>query len=694
MPDNEKFGDHKRNLPSRSFSRGFSVDPNLLVELSRKLVSRDDIALLELVKNSWDADATCVDIAIDKHQISVKDNGTGMDEGSIENGWMRLGTSLKAKERKTKSGRKVLGSKGLGRLAVFRLGRRATIETRKEGSPFIKVSMELPPKSTLADQQSRLDDYKYDFFVDTGKTMEFPCGGDNGTIITVVDLYKPPSDNFVDNIRDTLSKMGSSQNDENGKFDVSLVAFGNRVKLSQSDELPDWDYWVDSTFGVPVRDEKDQVVFTLQMEMRYRLMPGGPVKEENFTRNLKDWKLPEEGGVGKFKMSLKVWDLDRHAGSRRDIKSSSGISVVRNGFTTVSPKVDWLGLNMRRVNQPTMRLSTNQISGTVFIDSDENPNLEDKTDREGLLENEALELLKEYVIETLDILERRRRRARNQSNPGHGSPLQQLDTAELRAIAKVASGDISKLITKQADRFDDAREKLEDILLGRDRMASLGLLAARVVHETKNAISIINGGNSALERQIEELGEANKDIAETAKRMVKAGKEIYSVVNSLTNLIRFKGGPISSVKLEDVVSTLVSLYSAELRHTQTAIIRNYDPSFEQRIRPPDLYVMLANLLDNSVYWIRESGKMGGRITISAVKEPGGTTLAVDDSGPGIPAEISENIFEPGFTTKPGGTGLGLATIRDIAMNYHGLVSYAEVSENGGARFEIFIPSNS
>src|SRR5713101_5558577 len=108
----------------------FDVDAALLRELGERLVGRADIAVAELVKNAYDADASLVQIQIDKDRIVVEDDGHGMSETEFRNFWMRIGSPHKAAQRISRGLKRPLtGSKGVGRLAVQFLGSNVEVAT-------------------------------------------------------------------------------------------------------------------------------------------------------------------------------------------------------------------------------------------------------------------------------------------------------------------------------------------------------------------------------------------------------------------------------------------------------------------------------------------------------------------------------------------------------------------------------------
>ena len=103
---------------SRQLER-FSVDAKLLRELGERLVGRPHLALTELVKNSFDADARTVEITFQSGRIVVDDDGHGMSHDDFSRRWMRIGTAEKQLNRQSPElCRSVTGSKGVGRLSV------------------------------------------------------------------------------------------------------------------------------------------------------------------------------------------------------------------------------------------------------------------------------------------------------------------------------------------------------------------------------------------------------------------------------------------------------------------------------------------------------------------------------------------------------------------------------------------------
>jgi signal transduction histidine kinase len=97
---------------------------------------------------------------------------------------------------------------------------------------------------------------------------------------------------------------------------------------------------------------------------------------------------------------------------------------------------------------------------------------------------------------------------------------------------------------------------------------------------------------------------------------------------------------------------------------------------------------LLNLLRNGI----EAAGRGGTVRVGARAHTGGARLSVEDTGPGVPDDVKDRLFQPFFTTKPHGTGLGLLLTREIVLEHHGDL-HVERSGLGGASFSIDLPKN-
>lgn len=659
----------------------FRVDQRLLVELGERLISRDEVAIVELVKNAYDADAKRVEIIIENGKnIKILDNGTGMDMREIREGWLTLGTGIKKRNTKTPSGRRVLGEKGLGRLAVLRLGGKVTIYTRKKGSPCYSLMMDWGEARRRLDRGIYTPISKTKVLINEIEDCKsfFPSS-EYGTMLEIENLETVWDDEKTDRLRLFLARLVEPEESESSRFKICLTINGKRGEINPQNITKKPHYCLEADV-----DEKGN--FKGNLEWNVENEEG----QEEIKDNISLWKTVQDGGTGSFRFKVKVWDLDvLEKGMRSNLRDWTGISLVRDSFRVVQPDIDWLGLNLRRVQNPTMRLSTNQLMGSVFISSDENKHIIDKTDREGVVENEAVTILKASVAQLLDILERKRKNLRKGKALSRGTIFQYLDTAPLKYLARTLPPAQRKEIEGYVARIDEFRQLLEEWILGRDRMATMGMLGARLIHEARSALMKITDNYPLIEKHLNNL---NPSVHDHIMRMVEGGRVLSKIFTELDPFLKFRQQRRKDINLRQVVESLVFLFGPEIKKQKIILTNRIPQNITFKAGATDIYVVLANLLDNSIYWLAQEPATKKRIIeLRASEENTSLIMNIADSGPGINPEIADSIFEAGSTTKPNGTGLGLAIVRDIIDFYGGKVEVTEDKTFGGALFRIELP---
>ena len=171
----------------------FTVDAALLRELGERLVGRPYMALAELIKNSYDADATEVEITFEGDSISVADNGHGMSERDFATRWMRVGTTVKARQATSSAfDRALTGSKGVGRLAVQLLGRATKVESTAVIDPGNLSGPLVEAISAYVDwdaavSQGELTSVEVELVAPIAPPS-FPAGSRHGTVVTISHL--------------------------------------------------------------------------------------------------------------------------------------------------------------------------------------------------------------------------------------------------------------------------------------------------------------------------------------------------------------------------------------------------------------------------------------------------------------------------------------------------------------------------
>lgn len=235
----------------------------------------------------------------------------------------------------------------------------------------------------------------------------------------------------------------------------------------------------------------------------------------------------------------------------------------------------------------------------------------------------------------------------------------------------------------------------------RDRLASLGEMAAGIAHELKNPLAGIEVMAGLLRRQVADLPDAQSLLAD----IISEAKLANAIVVEMLEFVRPIRLQMEQTDLREVLHQAVTLAESKARRGDVSVAVRIPPALP--LVDGDLHQLcqvFTNLLTNAF----EALDGRGRITISAgveeaTQDPAfaidgetpSPTIVVDvaDDGPGVPPELSDRIFDPFFTTKPQGSGLGLAIVRKIVDAHDGRIDLNSTPGHG-TRFRVTIPVSS
>ena len=231
--------------------------------------------------------------------------------------------------------------------------------------------------------------------------------------------------------------------------------------------------------------------------------------------------------------------------------------------------------------------------------------------------------------------------------------------------------------------------KLQEQVIHSEKLATLGQLAAGVVHELNNPLTSITVYSNYL---IKKLSAANVEEGDIQKlsRILEGAERILQFTKSLVAYARPSGEKPVEIRVADLLSRSFSFCEHFLSRAGTRVTLEIPEDLKPVFGVEDqLQQVLINLITNACHALPTSG---GAITAKAEEiEDGRICISIADNGHGIPAELKEQIFEPFFTTKPVGvgTGLGLSIVRNIIMNHHGEIR-VESEPGKGSTFLIYL----
>ena len=437
----------------------FRFHARALAALGRDLVTNDVVAVMELVKNAYDALATRVDVRIraadgasDENFIEIVDDGHGMDYATIRDVWFMIATPFRQKRPVLKMGvrsRAVTGEKGLGRLSAARLGSDLRVVTRTAGGPVLQFALNW-------EELLRGDDLTAAGFDVSGLPPE-AFDGEHGTRLRIGGIGKDWNKDKIEDLRENLARLISPFAAAKD-FSLRLDVVGDRGQADLRSIAPPR-FMSQPKYAMEGSIDDDGVI---RARYRYRPITGSDGREREIQER---WttihdSLPQADqvgiddrgpGCGPFEFEIRAWDLTKddtrdiaeHFGETRSsvraaIASQRGVSVYRDDVLAL-PKSDgardWLGLDLRRVSRVGDRLSTSQIVGYVRITKAGNPDVTDTSDREGLVSNPATVAFRHLVTRVVALLEVERHKDRTEEKDT--GPAREL-FAELNAEPLVA----------------------------------------------------------------------------------------------------------------------------------------------------------------------------------------------------------------------------------------------------------------
>ncbi|HKR02084.1 MAG TPA: ATP-binding protein, partial [Pyrinomonadaceae bacterium] len=255
-------------------------------------------------------------------------------------------------------------------------------------------------------------------------------------------------------------------------------------------------------------------------------------------------------------------------------------------------------------------------------------------------------------------------------------------TPDARTVLGVLAGQVA--IAVEDSRLVEENVRLERRLAQGERLAALGQMAATVAHEVKNPLSAIK----SIAQVMREDASLNQEYARDLSLIVGETDRLSRSVTQLLSFARNAPSAISPSRADELVRAVVELFRAEAVGRAVKIECRVQVEGEVEGRAASaIRDALSNLLINAI----QATPLGGRVLVEASRETDGLLITVTDSGPGVPAELRERIWEPFFTTRQRGTGLGLAIVRKRMEEAGGSARLATTREGTGARFELRVP---
>lgn len=674
---------------------------SILRRLGEELNPSPDQSVLELVKNSYDADAVgCTVELIRTDQpggtIRVSDNGDGMDAAAIRDGWLVLGQSLKAPGGRTRLGRIRAGSKGLGRLAALRMGLSATLVSRPRADP--KHQFRLTINWRDYDEAALVEDV-----ILIIQEEPHPEKSQPGTEITLEHLRCDITRMDVKRLARSLLLLADPFGESPEGFRPVLRA----PEFADLEALVENRYFKDAEYHLIARVDKSGKAHAAVTDWRGEELFSAGHGDLSKGRQEEVYKCPPA------EFDLWVFILNQYIFSTRSsslqevktwLQTFGGVHLYQNGLRVNpygNPGNDWLDMNLSRVRSPEERPGTNTSIGRVSILDTEDILLQ-KTDRSGFIENDTFLEIRRFATDALDWMAKRRvetaekRRAQERTEAPKKS--EQAKESLHQVIEKSPKSARESLQVAFA-KYNRAKQKEVDTLRREVQLyrtlSTAGITAATFAHESAgNPIKAISLSiNTIARRAKEKLGKEYEPIlAEPVERIIKSTNSLKVLGNVTLSLIDHEKRRTGRVNIHQVIDNVTKMFEPFLERSKVIVIRDLVKA-EPFLRGSEAAVesILANFLDNSIIWFERVQTRERKVVIRTQVDDESLVLRFLDNGPGIVGISKEDVWLPGQTTRPNGTGLGLTIVRDTVTDLGGEVSAVEHGEFGGAEFIIRVP---
>ncbi|NQS88775.1 ATP-binding protein, partial [Patescibacteria group bacterium] len=625
----------------------FQPKARLLLQLGDQLIRSGSIALLELIKNSYDANASKVRVTMknvevpQNGRIIIEDNGIGMDSNIIKNVWMQPGSDYKQKIVQSlkvipQNGRIPIGEKGIGRFGAHKLGYQIHLVSKMSGKKEVSIKIDW--------KEFEKDDFlnKIEIPFTERKTPHHFTNGKTGTRIVIKELRNAWT-------RGTIRELYRAVNSLSSPFD-SLDSFKVYFRIDNQEWLAGLLSFKDIKkyalyYGeATIKNNKIELLnyefrpWDTMKKLRRRNFTDSDVRmverirDDSGKRKWVDLDL-SEFKIGEIRFKIMIFDRDNRIlslgvtdkkGFKEYLDINGGVRVFRNGIRVYDYgelSNDWLNLDIMRVNQPGETISNNLVIGAVYLDRIESEDLEEKTNREGFVENEAYlkfasaarfalgQILDQRNIDKEKVREYYSSRLPKEPVIGNVQILRD------KITEKISDKKFQRALLRTIDNIEKDYRLISEIYI---MSSSAGLSLGIVIHE--------------VEKIIDELIKAVEEIP-SQKHIVDLVRILHKTVSDYAGII--KQSSKSKENLVEVIDQALSNIQYRIKAHKLDIIRKYkERRIDSNVRCNFNLIIstIINIIDNSIWWLNYDQVKMKKIFIDITEDhPGYLSVLIADN---------------------------------------------------------------
>ncbi|MGC9540008.1 ATP-binding protein [Streptomyces sp. UG1] len=780
----------------------FTVDTHLFRELGELLVGRDSTALIELIKNAYDADATrvCVrgDNLANSGSIKISDDGNGMTDDVFREAFLRIAGRYKegGSRRSPLYGRRYTGAKGVGRLSAHKLARKLEVISVPNTDVFRREATDSP-----TGVRAQID---WDALENLNKTLDTATNGLKVEVLTdplekvpgttlklsslksswqpaqlnrfldelhsarpATELVLPPGRNLVgeESLIGEVNPSSTGANDPGFQIITEGDLHAGESLWSELISRSHWLLEIDATGPLVQYSIQPTRTYTERLNNARSYLFTREHPSSNIGPHFKARIYAREGSLGTKNRASELIRFNSRRG---------GVRVYLEGFRVLpygGRRDDWLGLDrdyarkprtfeidfaetsstvlLPQENEGYLSQGNDQYFGAVFLTADGAEALRPVVNREGFVEDEAFEILRNLTRTGIDLVTRaraanlRERQAEEEAQetlylesrlssdtgsesedesaptPADEAPAEEVppqappkeavkrplitvrqeltilgDTPNLpqEARAQVERAQIAAELAESRERAWDEERTMLRVLAG------VGLQFAAFVHEINGILgqantvrelaSFLVSASPAERRQI--LGQLSDAVEQLVQSLARQSSYLTDVVGPDARRRRRR------MRLPDIVSSSTQLLAKTMRERGIRLTLDLESTAKTPpMFPAEMTVIMTNLLTNAVKAIGSNGEV---VVSGHVDASGNTVIRVDNTGNRVDLVDSERWFQPFESTTTEidvvlgqGLGLGLPITRRIIEEYGGKIYFTNPKSGFATAVQISLP---
>lgn len=727
---------NKNSQPFKPYARLMNI-------IGDQLITDKKVAIIEVVKNCYDADAENVQVRFfnmnnygktyltEKEQpyIEIEDDGDGMALKTITDVWLRPATpskldKKKQKLNKTNKGRIIQGEKGIGRFAIHKLGEKIELYTKASGNEEIKLEMDFtefnPEKADLFNQAP--SEYKLLEEVHNSWYVNNPpeeIKNEKGTLIRIYNLRENWKENDFKELYKSIQRL-IPPIDENAKTlgkgfkqDFSIQMYKNG-EIYSSEEVTTFKDVIEraqfTMIGTVSKEGKLNFEYrstspVRNFEREINLLKKEQMAEYNYIsyaieRGFKDKHIPT---CGVFSFTFYAFDLSKPDKTilNKDIEhfiKDNFVFVLRDGVRVYpygEKGIDWLNLDkLRATYRAGQFISYNDLTGFVYISQNDNELLRDSTNRQGIMDIDgALDDFKNLVTAVTEIfnteikidknkLEIKRNTAFKDS---HEIVVKSFNTLKT-SLEKIDNKDVLEKANKFLNTVQKHNAVMKDRMETVEDLAGLGMAVEKASHDALTLLAKMRSNIKDFKVKAKNQDYKNDDLIELLCELDENLNFVYDEMQIIQPLFKNQRKSIKDVSVYEAIEKVIKYFRRDLNGKIDVKILK-DDDINLKTNTGLVLQILINLIDNAIYWVNKNESKPKQITIKINSKSNSFTIA--DSGPGIREDVGPLIYNEFFSLKSDGRGLGLYIVKEILLRINGEISIVKEEKESllpGANF--------